>query len=32
MQLKFLKLIASLKFTSPADLDAWEKSNHRHGS
>ena len=24
-------LIASLKFTSPADLDAWEKSNLRGG-
>jgi hypothetical protein len=26
MQLKFLKLIALLKFTSPADLEAWEKN------
>ncbi|MEY3902900.1 MAG: hypothetical protein RL189_2206 [Pseudomonadota bacterium] len=24
-------LIASLEFTSPADLDAWEKSNHPRG-
>ena len=32
MQLKFLKLIASLKFASPADLEAWEKAYLPHGS
>jgi hypothetical protein len=28
MQLKFLKLIALLKFTSLDDLNAWEKEHH----